>query len=88
MQLMDLDMYENISMKVNKMPFEAITKLVVADLMVKKEPTLVTKTKASVRGPCHSYTPIQIQELLDLIIEQEMFARKAGLTVGIVVRMA
>ncbi|KAG2198921.1 hypothetical protein INT46_008253 [Mucor plumbeus] len=37
---------------------------------------------------CRSYTPIQIQELLKLVIEQGMSARKAGLTVGIVIRTA
>ncbi|KAI8350885.1 hypothetical protein EDC96DRAFT_519013 [Choanephora cucurbitarum] len=41
-----------------------------------------------VRGNYRSYTPHQIQELLDLVIEQGMSARQAGLYVGIAVRTA
>jgi hypothetical protein len=88
MRLTDLDMYEKVNIKINKKPSEAIKKLVVVDPVVKKEPNSTTKAKANFRGPCRSYTPIQIQELLDLVIEQGMSARKAGLTVGIVVRTA
>jgi hypothetical protein len=46
------------------------------------------KTQAKVRGPYRSYTPEQIQELLDLVIEQGLSARKAGFIVGIVERTA
>ncbi|CEG80782.1 hypothetical protein RMATCC62417_15068 [Rhizopus microsporus] len=47
-----------------------------------------TKTQAKVRGPYRSYTPEQIQELLDLVIEQDLSACKAGLIVDIVERTA
>ncbi|OBZ80913.1 hypothetical protein A0J61_11038 [Choanephora cucurbitarum] len=40
------------------------------------------------RGKYCSYTPQQIQELLDLVIKQGMSARQASLSVGIVVRTA
>ncbi|KAI9365687.1 hypothetical protein BD770DRAFT_377069 [Pilaira anomala] len=44
--------------------------------------------KKNTRGTYRSYSPLQIQELLDLVIEQGMSARKAGISVGIVVRTA
>ncbi|KAI8885049.1 hypothetical protein K501DRAFT_284506 [Backusella circina FSU 941] len=49
--------------------------------------TKVTTAKA-IRGPYRSYTPLQVQELLDLVIEEGISARQAGLTIGIVVRTA
>jgi transposase len=47
-----------------------------------------TTTAKKTRGPYRSYSALQVQELLDLVIEQGMSARQAGLTVGIVVRTA
>lgn len=56
------------------------------------ESKLKTTSKATIerktRGPYRSYTPLQIQELLDLVIKQGMSAIQAGLAVGIVVRTA
>ncbi|KAI8378880.1 hypothetical protein EDC96DRAFT_592445, partial [Choanephora cucurbitarum] len=64
------------------------------DKSTKNEKTVefVKTEKASsnskVRGNYRSYAPQQIQELLDLVIEQGMSARQAGLSVGIAVRTA
>ncbi|KAI8370160.1 hypothetical protein EDC96DRAFT_588327 [Choanephora cucurbitarum] len=46
------------------------------------------KSEAKVRGSYRSYAPEQIQELLDLVIEQGLSARKTGFIVGIVERIA
>ncbi|KAI7857340.1 hypothetical protein BDC45DRAFT_578762 [Circinella umbellata] len=42
----------------------------------------------STRGTYRSYTLLQVQELLDLVIEEGVSARQAGLAVGIVMRTA
>jgi hypothetical protein len=44
-----------------------------------------TPTKTT-RVPYHSYKPLQVQELIDLVIEEGFSARQEGLSVGIVVR--
>lgn len=46
------------------------------------------KAPAKVRGAYRSYSPEQVQELLDLVIEQGLSARKAGAIVGVVERTA
>ncbi|CEJ00962.1 hypothetical protein RMCBS344292_18454 [Rhizopus microsporus] len=46
------------------------------------------KAPAKVRGAYRSYSPEQVQELLDPVIEQGLSARKAGAIVGIVERTA
>jgi transposase len=53
-----------------------------------KEKGKKTKQTATKRRNYRSYTPIQIQEMLDLVMWEGMSARKAGLITGIVVRTA
>lgn len=54
---------------------------------VKCESKLTTKTATTknASGPYRSYSSVQIQKLLDLVIEQGMSARQTWLIVGIVV---
>lgn len=74
---MDLDSFLQTYEKVENL------KLVVRVPEAKIEENLkIRKT----RGNYRSYTPAQIQELLDLVIGQGMSPSQAGLTVGIVVR--
>ncbi|KAG2208189.1 hypothetical protein INT45_001260, partial [Circinella minor] len=58
--------------------------------IVKSEIKTTAKSTAakSTRGTYRSYTLLQVQELLDLVIEEGISARQAGLAVGIVVRTA
>lgn len=56
--------------------------------MVKKESTPTTKAKAHVKGLWCSCTSIQAQMILDLGIEKGMSARKGGLTIGVIIRIA
>ncbi|RCH90494.1 hypothetical protein CU098_008912 [Rhizopus stolonifer] len=50
------------------------------------EKAISSKAVFGPRGSYRSYTPAQVQELHDLVIEQGMSARKAELVLGIVVR--
>ncbi|KAI9337651.1 hypothetical protein BD770DRAFT_415580 [Pilaira anomala] len=75
MRLMDLDSY-SASRKTSRETAP----------VSRSEPTTVAiQDKNEPKG---AYRPLQIQELLDLVIEQGMSARQAGLTVGIVVTTA
>ncbi|KAI9270256.1 hypothetical protein EDC94DRAFT_343139 [Helicostylum pulchrum] len=46
------------------------------------------KAPAKVREAYRSYSPEQVQELLDIVIEQGLSAKKAGEIIGIVERTA
>lgn len=48
----------------------------------------VAKIIPNVRGPYRRYTPLQAQELFELVIELGMSARKAGAIIGIKERTA
>ncbi|CAO3625113.1 unnamed protein product [Mucor hiemalis] len=50
----------------------------------KSKVTSVKVSATKIRGFYQSYTPEQIQELLDLVIETGISARKAGMMVVIV----
>ncbi|CEP09353.1 hypothetical protein [Parasitella parasitica] len=84
-KLMDLSSYQgfrqNISMSSETSEAHAKEKK-----DSKLSPVKVSNSK--VRGSYRSYNPEQIQELLDLVIEGGLSARKAGMMVGIVERTA
>lgn len=86
-KLMDLSSYQgfrqNISMSSETSEAHAKEK---KDSSSKLSPVKVSNSK--VRGSYRSYNPEQIQELLDLVIEGGLSARKAGMMVGIVERTA
>lgn len=54
-------------------------------LSVAKQPNKPVK---KIRGPYRSYTPEQVQELLHLVIEQRLSAKRAGFIFGVVERTA
>ncbi|KAI9326006.1 hypothetical protein BD770DRAFT_302678, partial [Pilaira anomala] len=85
-RLMDLDMYQANYTEKN-ITDEDILPTALPKRNSEKKP-ISSKAASGTRGPYRSYTPTQIQELLDLVIEQGMSARQAGFTVGIVVRTA
>jgi hypothetical protein len=72
--------------------FQVIQQEVAAAIqqVVKGKPKIPAKASAikSARSPYRSYSPLQVQELLDPVIGQGMSARQAGITAGIVVRTA
>ncbi|KAF7731410.1 hypothetical protein EC973_000218 [Apophysomyces ossiformis] len=78
-RLMDLDSYKEA--RQNLAP---ATKETEAPVIKQTENAKRSASTLKVRGPYRSYTPAQVQELLDLVIEQGMPARQAGLTIGIV----
>lgn len=90
-KLMDLDTFQDFRSNPQCTPTgsqygptAAIQKIVESET---KGTTKKTAAKTT-RGTYRSYTPLQVQELLDLVIEEGKSARQAGLTVGIVVRTA
>ncbi|CAO3699787.1 unnamed protein product [Rhizopus stolonifer] len=85
-RLIDLDMYQ-----ANYNEKNIINKDILPTALPKRnseQKSISSKVASRTRGPYRSYTPTQIQELLDLVIEQEISARQAGFTVGIVVKTA
>jgi hypothetical protein len=82
---MDLDMYEANTNEKQTIE-ESIVYFVVPGRTLDR--AISSKAVSSPRGPYRSYTQAQVQELLDLVIEKGMSARKSWLTLGNVVRTA
>jgi hypothetical protein len=87
-RLMDLDSYKDFRETSQETGLVQTSTTEIQQAKSCSKSKVKTAATRTVRGPYRSYSAAQTQELLDLVIEQGISARQAGLAVGIVVMQA